>query len=292
MSVGKYRNIAGKQAWVSKDGQLAGQNGFVAGGDESPAIVYPSPDTVSLFDDFHVQRGTIDGDTGVAGLYFDRRAGDTGGTGTVVSGATNGVYRITMSATLDGNSSAATPNGTATGITQRGLNWKANQGKDVDGRLRFGCRLKASTFTMGSLFMGFTDTVAAGEFPIYDTGATAGILSNASDAVGFLFGERGDTGWVGVSVRADTDQHVILDPVTPTNNKYRTFELEVRRSEGDTGGNVIFYIDGLPKGQIVSPVTSTAALTPCVFVCDVNDTGAAVVDIDWVNVSAPRDTGA
>jgi hypothetical protein len=139
------------------------------------------------------------------------------------------------------------------------------------------------------LFVGFTDN-AAMEMPVHDTGGAAGgITATASNAVGFMHNSNGDTGWVGVGVDGGVVQSALLGEAEATNNKYVTVEVEVHRGLSDTGGTATFYIDGIPQGQINNPCNSSTALTPVIAMYDTG--GASVLDVDWVNVSAPRDTG-
>jgi hypothetical protein len=275
MSVNMLKGIHRRVLGISKDDQVMGARGFVSGGDRKPAIVHSAPDTVALFDDF---LGDIVADE------WNPVEGDTGHTQGITAG-TNGVYRLTNSATA-GTTVAAVNQVTSA------LNWKVNQGKGAHaGRLRMGARIKAANYTFGGLFVGFTDVVTA-EMPVYDTGGA--LFTQAADCVGFLIGENGDTGWVGVSAKSTAgdsgDQSVALG-VTPTANKYTTLEVEINRGRSDTGSVATFYVDGLPRKRIVSPVASTVAMTPTVAVFDVDAAGAPVVDIDYINVSAPRDTG-
>jgi hypothetical protein len=287
MSVTKQVSLHGKRAYITKDDQIAASNGFVAGGDGKPAIVLPgSPDTTAIFDDFYAGVGAdLTGDTGTAGQYFITRKGDTGTTGVLTAG-TNGVFRFTPSQT------AATPGVAATtfGFVGPSLSWKPNQGPGpYSGRLRFGARIKKSIYTGGEhgVFVGFTDTTAA-EYPVYDTGGSAD-GSAATNAVGINWNLAADTGWVGVAVDGDALQSVQLTTVAPTANTYVTLEVEIHRGQGDTGGTATFYVDGVAKGRIDNPCNTSTALTPCVYGYDTG--GASLLDIDWVNVSAPRDTG-
>lgn len=315
MSLTKQVSLHGKRAYLDTDDRLVGRGGLAAGGEGKPAVILPGPDTVAFFEDFlsdlsSLGAGSDTGttpiaigvnDTGVAGQYFLSRPGDTGVKGGLAA-ATNGVYRITSSATI----AAAAPATCGRSIVGKQLAWKMDQGPGTAGRLRFGARVKLSAFpskTSGDwsgIFMGFTDATGA-EIPIYDTGRTgdsgASAVSVASDCVGFLWGTGGDTGWRGVAASSGSggandsgDQQVTLTTARPTDNVYRTFEVELRRSLSDTGGTALFYIDGQLLGKLNSPVAQATALTP---VISFYDTGGAVnCDIDWVNPSAPRDTGA
>ena len=287
MSVTKQVSLHGKRAYLTPDDQIVAKNGFAAGGDGKPAIVLPgSPDTTAIFDDFYAGVGAdLTGDTGTAGQYFITRKGDTGTTGLITAGA-NGVFRFTPTQT------ATTPGvaGTTFGFVGPQLSWKPNQGPGAfSGRLRFGARIKKSVYTGGEhgVFVGFTDTTAA-EMPVYDTGGSADGAA-ATNAFGIGWNLATDTGWVGFAVDGDTLQQVQLTTVAPTANTYVTLEAELHRSNSDTGGTVTFYVDGVAKGTISDPCNVTTALTPCVYGYDTG--GASVLDIDWFNVSAPRDTG-
>jgi len=309
MSISILKGIHRRVLGLSKDDQVMSRGGFVSGGDGKPAIVWPSPDTVAVFDDFLTDGSGIGmsdtglhtmviNDTGIAGQFFYSKTGDTGVKGGLVAG-TNGVYRITSSATI----TTATPEGSSRGVVGKQLAWKANQGPGgQSGRMRFGARIKASqypTATSGDwagMFLGFTDS-GGHETPVYDTGRSgdsgASAVTLASNLVGFLWGTGGDTGWRGVSAKSTAgdsgDQQVTLTTVAPTANVWTTLEVEVHRGGSDTGGTATFYVDGQAKGTIFSPIASSVAMTPCVYFHDTG--GATNLDIDWINVSAPRDTG-
>jgi hypothetical protein len=282
MSINILKGLHRRALGLSPDDQVVGQAGFVAGGDGKPAIVLPgAPDTVAYFDDF---LGDLVRDE------WNYVEGDTGSSG-AIQAATNGVFRL-----LGSSTDAAAP-ASVRALNSGALNWKADQGPGrYSGRLRMGARLKLESASRSakrqSVFVGFTDITTA-EMPAYDTGA--GVLSPAADMVGFLFGARADTGWSGVAVKSTAgdsgDQLVVLGAsYGPTSNVYTTVEVELTRGISDTGGKATFFIDGVARGSINSPVNSAVAMTPVVATFD-EDTGARFVDIDWINVSAPRDTG-
>ena len=312
MSLQKQVSLHGRRAFVTKEDILCGKGGLATGGDGTPSIVFPSASVSAVFEDF---LGDLSGlgvndtgkvapsagvtvinmqDTGTAGQYFYVKQNDTGTT-TGLTGGTNGIFRIVTTLTA----ATKTVAGTVTSVIGKQLAWKANQGPGgQSGQLRFGARVKANVYTggTGSIFMGFTDVVSA-EMPMYDTGGTAD-LATATEAIGFQFGadtgnvtgsDTGHLGWRGMSVKADVTQEVALTSTTPTANTWQTFEVEIHRGVSDTGGTATFYIDGTPLGRIVSPITTNTALTPVIAVCDTG--GAVTLDIDWINVSAPRDTG-
>lgn len=296
MSINKIKSLFGLKAGVSKDDQVIGRNGFVAGGNDKPAIVLPgSPDTVAVFDDFL-------GDTGRplnAGTDGKWRAlnGDTGGTATVnIEPGTGGILRIRQAdSPLDQLKLGVT------GAPQ----WKGNQGsgpRDTKNGLRFGARVKISNAdgefkdtgnSNVTVWMGFTDTVAA-EAPVVDTGGA--VVSTATNAFGVAYSSSratrgaGDTGWVAYAVNGASDATPVPLGASPSYNEYDVLEMELHHGLSDTGGTATFYVNGQPKGRIPGPVAMNAALVPQLMAW--GDTGGGnIVDVDWINVSAPRDTG-
>jgi len=274
MLKGLHRRALG----ISPDDEVMAPFGLISGGDGEATIVHPSPSKAAIFDDF---LGDVVADE------WSALEGDTGHTQAIQAG-TGGVYRLANSATA-----TATPAGGQSLVSA--LNWKANQGPGgASGELRLAARVKVSDYAVGSVFVGFTDNVSF-EMPAYDTGG--GVITPAADCVGLLIGENNvlGSGWTGVSAKSTAgdsgDQSVLLDTGAPTNNKYQDLELVVSRGISDTGGQVTFFIDGVNKGYLSSPIASNVALTPVIAVMDVDAAGAPIVDIDWINVSAPRDTG-
>jgi hypothetical protein len=268
-------SLHGHRAFVTPDDILVGRTAIAAGGRDKPLIVLPgAPDTVAIFDDF---LGDLVRDEWVIG-------GDTGQNfqsvvGTSVSGFTNGVYRMTSSASV-----TQTPAGASQSINTA-PQWKANQG-----RLRFGVRLKTAVLAGNSVFAGFTDT-GGNEIGAYDTGG--GIQTPAGDYVGFIWsGEGGATQqtYRCVAGKAGTDQ--VATPagtaITPTANVYDVLEVEL---PGVDGGAAHFYINGKPYATIASSaVTATTPLAAGVWRAN-TDAAADALDIDWINVSGARDTG-
>jgi hypothetical protein len=288
MSMNILKSLNRRLLGLTHSGQALAREGYVSGGEGRATIVHNAPDTAAVFDDFY---GANDGDTGSLALRagaFRIGFSDTGqllpSTGVIgaangASGATNGVFRLTSSA-----SSTQTPVGGAQTLSTV-PGWKANQG-----RLRMGARVKIADLAKNNVFVGFTDTGGA-ELPVYDTGATAGILTPAADYAGFLKGGGAGataTGltWRLVAGKAGVDQ-VATTGVTPTTNVYDTLEVEVS-SDGEA---VTGYINGKPVAKITSAaVTATTALAAGVFRSN-TEAAADAVDVDWINVSAGRDTG-
>ena len=289
MSVKKQVSVHGRRAYVTPHNQLAAANGFVAGGIDKPAIVLPgAPDTVAMFQDF---LSVID-DTGAPfpGGGFRAVVGDTGHGFNTPTG-TNGILRLFHTV------STAAPKAPGAGLAvgHGRLAWAGDQGPGPEsGRLRFGARLKTESVNRSSkrvhIFAGFTDN-AVYEYPAYDTGA--GVISNASDYMGFMLSPGGDTGWsavAGKSTAGDSGDQLVHLSADVTANKYNVVELEYTRSAGDTGGRVTFFIDGDALGSFETPIASSTRLSPCIYAFQ-QDTGGERVEIDWINVSAPRDTG-
>lgn len=248
-------------------------------------VAHSSPDRVVSFTDFIADTGVAI--AGQTDHMWATAHGDTGNDMQVIN-ATNGVIRLQKSATGADQSKA--------GMIQ-GLYWKANQGKggmttNKPYPVRLATRLRyTDTGAKGiSCWFGFTDSRAV-ETPIIDTGGA--VVSVATDAVGFGLSTQaggGDTGWVGYAVNADVDHDPVVLDTGPNEGIYQVFEVELWHGNSDTGGSATFYIDGKAVGQIRGAVTPTVAMTPAFYVW--GDTGGKqALDIDYVEVSGPRDTG-
>jgi hypothetical protein len=202
------------------------------------------------------------------------------------------VFRITGSETQ-----AVAP--TAAAALTQGLfkNWKPDAGFP-NSKLRLTARIKSQTVSATEdtgrpqIFVGFSDSGGA-EMPAYDTGA--GVITNAANAVGFLYATTGlVSNWqlIGAkSTAGDSGDQTANSGVAPVANTYTTLEVEIKSGRGDTGHTAHFWIDGIKRGTISSPVNSATALTPWIggFF---QDTGAGnFIDIDYVAISQPRDTG-
>jgi hypothetical protein len=287
MSMTMLKGIHRRMLGIGVRDEVIARSGFVAGGEDRPAIVLPgNPDIVAQFDDFlgdliADEWATVSGDTGIAAP--------------AIANVTNGVFRFGGSET-QGVTSAAN-----VGLTQ-GLfkQWKADMGGRKNGRLRLSARIKAAAVSATAeagrvhIFCGFSDSGGA-EFPAYDTGA--GVISAAADLVGLLYAPSSasaSTVWQGVSAKStagDSGDQAVVGTVGPTSNVYDTLEVEVRNGISDTGGAAHFWVNGKKLGVINSPVGSGIALTPWIGVW-MQDTGLATsFDIDYVAISSPRDTG-
>jgi hypothetical protein len=279
MQKGVHRRALG----IGVRDQVIAPFGLETGGDGKPSIPLPSHEYVTFFDDF---LGDLIGDEWTA------VEGDTGFSAALAN-ITNGVYRITGSET--GGVTHAACGALTTGTFKQ---WKADMGGRKLGRLRLAARVKSSDTGGGRthFFVGFSDSGGA-EFPAYDTGA--GVISNASDLVGVLWAPSSASysdRFQCVAVKSTTNDSgdllaVPATAVAPVARVYNTIEVEVRNGIGDTGGAAHFWIDGKKVATINSPVKSDVALSPWIGAW-VQDTGRALAfDIDYVSISAPRDTG-
>ena len=289
MSITKRKSLHGPMAFVSDREQIVGRGGLASGGLGIPGIAHVGAMTTGFIDDF---RGLPIGDTGafVTGTsIWQQHNVDTGqvpnGLAASAPAVTNGVFRFTMSA-----SATQTAAGTSRTLTHQ-LAYKANQG-----RLRIAARLNLSVLAGSQVFVGFTDN-AAGEFPAYDTGG--GVISQAADCVGWLFGQENQgtaAVWQGVAVKStpnDSGDLLLTTTARPTVGVYDVLEIVMDSNPNPANSYGIvanFFLNGRSMGQIQAPVLETTAMTPVVAVCT-TDAQALVVDLDWVAVSAQRDTG-
>ena len=287
MSFLKQVSLHGLRAYLTKSSKMVAQGGFVAGGQASignkggSVSVPGSPSTAAIFDDF---LGHISDTGALPGWELVNGDNDTGATSslTYVS-AVNGVFRLSF---------AGTPVNTPAhciGISSNAIkNWKANQGN-----LRMAARVKIPVLASVNAYIGFSDSGGA-DMPAYDTGtnAAAGFLSNMTDGVGFMYSNLGgSTVWRGVATAGDADQSVAgTSSQAPTANVYDV--LEVVLSE-DSGQTATFFVNGTQLGstaKISNPVNAATALVPGVWLFG-SDTGTVQVDVDYISVSANRDTG-
>lgn len=288
MSMSILKGIHRRMLGIGVRDEVIARSGFVAGGDDRPAIVLPgNPDTVAFFDDFL-------GDL-IADEWTVLKT-DTGITTAAIANITNGVFRFGGSETQPVVADAG-----AQALTQ-GLfkQWKADMGGRKNGRLRLSARVKSANISTTAeagrahIFVGFSDSGGL-EVPAYDTGA--GVISQASDLVGFLFAPSAasaPSNWQCISAKStagDSGDQLVASGVGPTANVYDALEVEVRSGNSDTGGAAHFWINGRKVGVINSPVGSGVALTPWIGTW-MQDTGLATsFDIDYVAISSPRDTG-
>jgi hypothetical protein len=299
--LGKYPSLHGRRVGLSHDDQVVAKGGFVAGGGEKISIVYTSPDTVAVFDDF---LGHQKLDTG--GFWRPILGTDTGAEGAVgiASGLHGGVAAIKCSNNFE-LAAGGTGATTLSALVGTGRNFHASQG-----RMRMAARVRPNdTGSDGNktIFVGFSDDTGTVEFPMwFDTGTKGGgaagisgdLSAKASDAIGLLCSAISDTGlglavnkWTAVAVAGGT---VTTAPVQADTGAVseKWSNLEIVYDRGDTGGIAQFYVNGIRIGSITTPVATTAKLSPWIGIGQHTvDTGSTEMFVDWVNVSQARDTG-
>lgn len=218
---------------------------------------------VTLFDDF----------TGkTMSTVWDVQKGSDGGCADfAISAATSGMLRATTGA---GAGASMAVNGVQ---LSSALNWKANQGNLV-----FEAKVKISAITNVSIFVGFTDQVAALESPA--TLSTTTFTTNATDAIGFLFDTAATTDTIRcVGVANDVDATHTDTSLAYVAATYKTFRIEVSAL-----GVATFYIDGAPvNAGLTGAVTPTVALTP-VIAGFTRAAGSITIDADYVFVQQDR----
>lgn len=277
-------SLHGLKAYLDRLNNLVSQGAFVAGGEKSVgrqggSIVVPgSPGTVAQFHDF---LGHLADTGGLDGWEMVNGDNDTGATGSIAyTSATNGVIR------LNGVTSMQPAPAHNLGLSTNAMkNWKANQGN-----LRFAARVKLPSLATANVYIGFSDSGGA-DMPAYDTGTNAaiGFLSNMTEGAGFMFGPGGSsTAWRPVATKGDGDQVASGGTsYSPTANTYDVLEVVL---SSDSGQRAEFYVNGAYAGKIDNPLDAAVALAPGVWMFS-NDTGTTQLDVDWIAVSANRDTG-
>lgn len=202
---------------------------------------------------------------------------ENSGTSTVATAVIDGAYTLTTG-TSDNNA----------GSIVLGLNYRAS-----DNGIVMEAGVNLTSIASVGLFVGFTDTTSI-EFPISISGTT--ITSTATDAVGLLFDTDATTDvWYAVGVKADVDTAAIAvsSAYTPVAATYQNIRVQV-----DTNGYAYFFINGnqvamqnLNQGTgqtgLANAVTTTAALTPCVYV-GTRTTAAKVATVDYVYAQKGR----
>jgi hypothetical protein len=311
MSITKLKSIFGRSLFLGPKNVTVAKDGFAIGGDHNKygTIVYPGPNHVALFDDFMGDTGrsaNMRANTDSTWAVIEGDTGNDTGTNVYITPGTSGICRSIISTTNSHTGPSPGREGFGAGIVSRSLSWKANQGSiptDSKSSLRFATRLRFSGATdtgrQINIWAGLTDTNVL-EAPVYDTGGA--VITNATDAVGFWYSGGADTGWAAYSVNTGgTAQVVALDNTrqairsaggTNNQNQWDVLELEIHHGQGDTGGTATFWVNGVPQGTIDGPVAMNAALTPQIYQWCSDTGGGTILDIDWVNVSAPRDTGS
>lgn len=234
-------SLYGRLVGTTDDGRLLVPKGFITG-DYGNQFNLASPDRVAVFDDF---------DGAVLSTKWQVAKGSDGGAANfAINGGVNGTILATTGA---GAGATMAVNGVQ--IASH-LNYKAN-----GGGVNFNTRLQMSAITNMTVFMGFTNQVAALQAPVIGSGTANGLTFNAADCVGFLFDTAMTTAdwWLvgNAASVAPPAQDMGSGPAVAT---YEQFAIVL-----DASGNASFYHNGVQVG-ITMPlaITPTVALTPVV----------------------------
>lgn len=224
------------------------------------------------------QHGTLLGDLGsVVTMYDDFLGKAIGATWDVQKGSDGSAANFAFNAATSGTVRATTGAGAGGTMAVNGvqldhaLNWVASQGNLV-----FEAKVKISAITNISVYVGFTDQLAALEAPVTLSGTT--FTTNATDAVGFLFDTNATTATIRcVGVANDVDatmQNTGLAYVAAT---YKTFRIEI-----SSAGVATFYIDGVQVGTgMTGAVTTSIPLTPVVSGF-ATAAASRTIDVDYI----------
>lgn len=258
-------SLHGNLVGLDYDDRLIVPSGFVAGRG-GKKIHLPSPEVVSLFDDF---LGDVIADQWNLLEGTDSATTDAA----ILAGGIGGVLRLT---TGDAGTGLAAD---MVQITQA-LQWQAS-----NGGLAFEARFKMSAITTCYAFLGFTDLATTLEAPIESAASADTITTNASDAVGFMFDTRMATdNWWLVGVAGNTDATAQNSGYAPVADTYATFRIEV-----NTSGAAKFFYNGVKIGSVMSgALTAATDLTPTIALSKTSVTASMTGDLDYVHVSMKR----
>lgn len=151
---------------------------------------------------------------------------------------------------VTGNAAAAPP---AT-FAEDGSQAIADTGYTLSGGpVVFEARVKLSAITTVSCFFGLTDQKVALEIPIESASSADTILTNATDAVGFMFDTEmaTDNIWL-VGVNNDVDETAQNSALAFVADTYRTLRIEVAAN-----GDAVFKINGAVVGTTMTTACRT-----------------------------------
>jgi hypothetical protein len=262
-------NIVGNQVGLAGSNSVAAKQliarGGVAVGDYGLQFRLGSPGFVCLDDDFL-------GDVIADQWNYVEGTDTTTADGAIVA-AKGGVLRLTGGDSTGGMAADGA-------VLNSELNWYASQ----DGLLML-ARVKLASIASVSCFIGFTDTKAL-EAPIQcQAGSGDTVLTNATDAVGFMFDTSMTTdNWWLTGVANDVDATIQNIGVAPVADTYEWLGVMVNSS-----GSATFFRNGLQVGTSMSgAVTPSVALTPHISIWPRSAVAGKTMDIDRIHVSAVR----
>lgn len=258
------KSIRGRELGLSSMGRLICPGGYVSGR-HGKQIWQPSAEKAAIFEDF----GTL---LIPATLAFTEGTDSSTSDGAIVSGAENGVYRLTAG---DSAGTVAADQAQIAGA----LRWKASTGGLV-----FAARVALGAITTVTCFVGLTDSTSL-ETPIESAASADTITTNATDAVGFMFDTRMATDrWWLVGVANDVDASKQDAGIAPVASTYEWLQIEI-----DSSGNASFYRNGSPLGSVMTgAVTPSVALCPIICIRPEGAVAGRTIDIDVLHVAANR----
>jgi len=160
------------------------------------------------------------------------------------------------------------------------LPWTANAGG-----LSFECRLKITDITLGSVYVGFTDSTSLEE-PFSVSAAT--ITSTATNGVGFVYDTAMTTDqWWVVGVNGDTDAVGSGTTGTaPVNATYQRLRCDI----DSDGLGASFYINDTLVSTREDAVCSASATLYFTVFANGNGTNASAhtVDVDYIWIECDR----
>lgn len=189
-----------------------------------------------------------------------------------------------IAAALNGTA-AGTTGGTSTTMAGSGIQLSGELNFEADsGDLEFGCRVKLASIADQAIFVGLTNQKAALQMPIQGTGGGDAFTVNAANCVGFLFDPTMTTKhWWGVAANASAAAAGQDSGSAPVAATYDDLFLQV-----DTAGNVGFFLNGVPVGNLVkAAIAKNVPLTPVVAAFN-RVVSAQVVTVDYLHAGCAR----
>lgn len=269
------KSLFGRIHGVADDDSIITAKGLRVG-DFPRQFLQSSPYHVSEFDDF----------TGATllGTWAVAKGTDAACANFAITAGLDGIIKGTTGATT------ATMAGSGIQITSS-LNFEpsANAGSG-DGSVEFGARVQLSSVASVCLFVGVTNQVAALQMPIQGSGVGNAFTVNANNCAGFLYdtsmanpawyGVNANGGVAGAGQQAVTSAGALILPVAAT---YDDVFVQI-----DKAGNVSFFLDGLPVGQLVAAGIATGVPLAPVIAAFSRAAASDNVTCDYLYAAGPR----
>lgn len=267
-------SVHGRDLALSFDNVLLAQKGYCAGYPGSQ-IFYPSPTRSVMFDDFN--GGAQAFSTTITEKWRSRKGSD-GACVDWTTGTGAGGFAV---GTIGSTTATMAVSGTQ---LDAGRNWQCDQGD-----LYFEARVKTDTIATISIFIGFTDQVAALEMPIHSAVSANTLTTNATDAVGFMFDTSMTAGtkWWLTGVANDVDA-TAQNTTISAGTAFRTFGISLSAL-----GVATFYFGALGQSIQVGTVmtgaiTPSVSLTPVIAGFNRTTSGTPALTVDYVGIAQLR----